>query len=359
MNELFDSDLFNYALIKPSQVVASPDSLCIVSGYASHALASGHILNLKALHKGIKINVVYGMAGVDGVNKIDHQGFVSLHNKVEYPYDGSFDCHYVKKPKSVHAKVYVWCKGGAPVRAFSGSANYTNNGFKSNNRIEALSECDPITAFAFFKKQLKGTVPCHKALKEEFVTTRKPGLVVIKKGDPVVHVEMNEDSPYHGCPYIDIPLRNKKGLFGVKSGLNWGLDKSGKPRLQNKNKPNGGRRDPDEAYIRVPKAFDCGFFPPYVKAPRGKGAAEAQIRFSVLTDDNEMFSCVRTSGGYGKEIDTPQDNAELGRWFRKRLGLSSGAMITPAVMKAYGRESVRFYKLDDEKYAMDFSRPKE
>jgi hypothetical protein len=71
-----------------------------------------------------------------------------------------------------------------------------------------------------------------------------------------------------------------------------------------------------------------------------------------------VFSCVRTSGEYGKEIATPQDNAELGRYFRKRLGLPDGAYIDVATMKKYGRLDVVFYKTDEETYVMDFSRPK-
>lgn len=85
---------------------------------------------------------------------------------------------------------------------------------------------------------------------------------------------------------------------------------------------------------------------------------EAQIRFSVQTDDDEIFSCIRASGGYGKEIEIPQDNAELGRWFRKRLGIASGTPITDAIMRNYGRETVTFYKLSEDQFFMDFSRPK-
>jgi len=132
MGEVFDSKLYDYALISPSLGANPPDSLCIVSGYASHALATDHIQGLMAKNRSIKIDLIYGMAGVEGVKKIDHMGFVALHKKEEYPYDGSFDCRYIAKPKSIHAKVYVWCRKGVPIRAFLGSANYTNKGFKYN-----------------------------------------------------------------------------------------------------------------------------------------------------------------------------------------------------------------------------------
>ena len=357
MTPVVDTDLFEYALIKPALAAKPADELFIVSGYASHALASGHISVLKSKSKAVNIDLIYGMAG-EGVSDVDYLGFKSLHNHAEYAYDGSFDCRYVRRPTTVHAKVYVWCRHGIPLVAFSGSANYTNNGFKAQKRVEVLSECDPVSAFDFYNKIKKGTVPCHKASPVEFVLSKQkatPNPVKIDKGTPVVFMEMDKDSAFYGCARIDIPLRNSKGHFGIESGLNWGLDANGNPRLQHKNNPHGGHRDPNEAYIRLPKTFDCGFFPRYVPVPKGKSATDAQIRFSVLTDDNEMFSCIRASGGYGKEIETPQDNAELGRWFRKRLGLKSGALITDAAMKQYGRETVTFYKLADDQFYMDFS----
>lgn len=353
-------DLFDYALMKPCRHQERPDRLLIVSGYASHSMAADHILKLKAEKRCLDIDLVYGMAGVEGVKALDHIGFISLHKQSEFKYDGRFDCHYVKKPCSVHSKVYVWCRGKNPLLAFIGSANYTNNGFRRKSRVETLAECDPVTAYEFFQKIKKKAVSCQvakvkKDFKKGFVARKN--LVVDKKSDSVIQIE-HECKEFLGCEKIVIPLRNGRGNFGAGSGLNWGLDKKGKPRLQNKRKPNGGRRDPNEAYIRVPKAFDCGFFPPYVRVPRGARAKDRQIRFSVLTDDHKIFSCIRASGGYGKEIETPQDNTELGRWFRKRLGLAEGAMITKAVMKAYGRDDVTFYKLDDDQFFMDFSRPK-
>lgn len=60
----------------------------------------------------------------------------------------------------------------------------------------------------------------------------------------------------------------------------------------------------------------------------------------------------------GKGIETPQDNSEIGRYFRNRLGLASGAYISVDDLKRYGRTNVVFYKLDDENYVMDFAKPK-
>lgn len=352
--KVHSTDLFKYALLNPILTRNGLDTLRIVSGYASHALASWHLATLKAKRRRINVELIIGMAGGDRINKLDHAGFVSLHNKEEFTYDGEFNCSYVKMPRLIHSKVYVWCKGDTPVLAFIGSANYSNNGFKSSNRIETLAECDPISANEFFIEARKNSVSCLVANKKLFVTGYN--IVPGKEHAPVVKVEKNRQSPFFGCSYIDINLKNSRNHFGVGSGLNWGLNKNGKPRLQNKKKPKGGRRDPNEAYIRVPKRFDVGFFPKYIKVPRGVKARDAQIPFSVQTDDGKVFSCIRASGGYGKEIETPQDNTELGRWFRERLNIPYGTMITQKVMRRYGRDFVRFYKLAEDQYYMDFSR---
>jgi len=352
-SRVVDSDLFDFALMNPLRSKVKPDSLKIVSGYASHAFASGHLAILKSRKEKVDIDLVVGMAAVDGIKFLDHEGFVSLHEKKEFAYDGKFVCRYVQMAPSVHSKVYVWCKGNLPVVAFAGSANYTNNGFKVAGRKETLVECDPASAYEFFVSCRKNTIQCQAARKSDFVRGHEKKTALVKQS--VCEIETDRASPFLGYEKIVVPLRNSDGHFGIESGLNWGLNKYGRPRLQNKSNPFGGRRNPDEAYIRLPKEFDCGFFPPYIKVPKGKSASEAQIRFSVLTDDNEMFSCIRASGGYGKEIETPQDNTELGRWFRKRLGIGSGKMITSKIMKRYGREDVTFYKISEDQFFMDFS----
>ena len=76
----------------------------------------------------------------------------------------------------------------------------------------------------------------------------------------------------------------------------------------------------------------------------------------MLTDDNIILTCVRAQAN-GKGIETPQDNSEIGRYFRHRLGLADGSYISVQDLKRYGRYDVVFYKLDDENYVMDFSRP--
>ena len=351
---VFDRELFDFALMKPLLSSRNPDALRIVSGYATHAMASRHLLAVTAKKKSLAVDLIYGMAGADGVRKADHLGFISLEGHKEFDYAGTFSCSYVKKPKSVHSKVYVWCKGDVPVQAFIGSANYTENGFNVPSRTETLAECDPQSALEFFYETKKRTVPCEKANRDKDFPAKVRNYEIPSKVDPILTIETDPKSPYKGCLKVSLPLVNRKGNFGEGSGLNWGVMADGTPRLSNKKNPNSFR-NPNEAYIRVPRKIAMtGFFPEYNTSAKKK---EEQIRFTIVTDDNQVFSCVRTSGGFGKEIETPQDNSELGRYFRKRLGLPDGAYIDIETMKKYGRCDVVLYKTGEDSFVMDFSKP--
>ncbi len=350
--EVHSSGLFDYALLRPLMESNAPDSLKIVSGYASYAMASRHVIESRTLGKRLDIDLVYGMAGVDGVSRANHLGFLSLAEHGEFQYDGTFRCSYVMRPKSVHSKVYVWCRGGAPFKAFIGSANYTESGFALAGRTETLSECDPISALDFFNVVKRGAISCQAADRDANFSPRTRGAEIPADFSHALEVETDEASPYRGCLKVVIPLINRNGNLGEGSGLNWGVMSDGTPRLANRRDANS-LRNPNEAYIRVPKKIAMtGFFPEYNANARRR---EEQKRFTVVTDDGEVFSCVRASGGFGKEIETPQDNSELGRYFRKRLGLPDGAYVDVAAMKRHGRFDITFYKIDEESYAMDFS----
>lgn len=133
-----------------------------------------------------------------------------------------------------------------------------------------------------------------------------------------------------GRPHVRISFLDNQGGLPKRSGLNWG-------------KRPEHNRNPDEAYIKVPKhVHDSGFFP-----PRG-------ICFTIHTDDGKDLLCVRAQAN-AKAIETPADNSIMGRYFRNRLGLASGALVEKKDLQKYGRTDVDFYKINNETYYMDFS----
>ena len=83
------------------------------------------------------------------------------------------------------------------------------------------------------------------------------------------------------------------------------------------------------------------------------------VHFIIETDDGELF-WGRTAQANRKSIQTPkvreQNNATLGRYFRKRLGVPLGNAVTKNDLIKYGRTDVTITKLDDDCFALDFSR---
>lgn len=340
-----DDELFEYALIKPLFRSDAPNSIKIVSGYATHAMAARHLIESTSRKKSLSVDLIYGMAGSDGVSKINHLGFISLEQHKEFAYNDDFTCSYVRKPSSVHSKVYVWCKGDKPVQAFIGSANYSESGFHLPSRRETLAECDPSTAFDFFEEVKKKTILCDKANRDKDFSTKSHATSLIAKSSEAVKIETDKTSPFYNHEMVVLSLLTTKGDAGNGSRLNWGVRPDGKPRTSTNGNGSVSKRDPNQSYIGLPASLQrSGFFP------------DVKHRFTVLTDDDRIFTCVRAQAN-GKGIETPQDNSEIGRYFRQRLGLPNGAYISVSDLKRYGRTEVKFYKLDDENYVMDFSRP--
>jgi hypothetical protein len=134
-----------------------------------------------------------------------------------------------------------------------------------------------------------------------------------------------------GLPHVQISLLDDQGRLPKRSGLNLGQ----RPEYN---------RNPDEAYIRVPKRVDdLGFFP------------DPGIRFTIHTDDNKTLTCTRAQAN-AKAIETPDDNSLMGQYFRRRLGLASRALVRKKDLLSYGRTDVDFYKINNRTYYMDFSK---
>lgn len=74
----------------------------------------------------------------------------------------------------------------------------------------------------------------------------------------------------------------------------------------------------------------------------------------AVTDDGHNL-LLRVEQQNNKAITTPLSNAQLGEYFRNRLGLSNGAFVTKQNLLDYGRIDVTFFKIDDEEFYMDFS----
>ena len=125
---------------------------------------------------------------------------------------------------------------------------------------------------------------------------------------------------------VKVFLLDKNG--DVQYGLNWG---------QRDN------RDPNQAYLQLtPDIYRGDFFP-----PKGK-------YFVVETDDNKTFIMTRAQKEMGTALQIPDNNALLGEYLRKRLGVPSGNPITKEDILNFGLSEITFHKNDDMHFLMSF-----
>lgn len=131
---------------------------------------------------------------------------------------------------------------------------------------------------------------------------------------------------------ISLPLTAKiKGIDMVpqRSGLNWGQ------------RPG---REPNQAYLAVPVEIQRSDFLPH----RGE-------EFLIECDDGEILKCVVAQAN-GKAIETCGNNAILGLYFRRRLSVRPGYLVTIDHLYRYGRLSIELEFINNYRYFLDFSR---
>jgi len=322
---LITSDLFEEVLIKP--VLAGADTLRVLSGYATPAMALRHIESLNNLEKFVCVELIVGMPVVDGISLTNHKGFQDLSAK------DFFQCSYIYRPPAVHSKVYVWLKDQKPLAAFAGSANYTQNAF--GKQREVLAPCDPNLCDTYITNIAAESIYCNHNDADQLVQIYNDKLLTRRLGLPHVPPEAAEalqtasgQADLTALPQVCISFLANDGTLPQSSGLNWG-QRDG--------------REPNQAYIKLPSVvYHVDFFP------------QRPARFTVLTDDNKTLHCARAQD-HGKAIHTPDDNSVMGKYFRQRLAVDLGEAVQKEDLDRYGRSDVCFWKIDDETYFMDFS----
>ena len=323
--EVISENLFERVLLEPT--ARGANELFIVSGYASAAMVSRHFeIVSKEFGRDLSINLHVGMSGRDGLSRNTLLGLQSIPRQLS---GREFNCTLSPRGSSNHSKVYVWCDEAGPREAFLGSSNYTQLGFGvtgSNTRHrEVCTPIDPEMGMRYVLESSKhgigyksGDVFDYIDLFDDFSKQTE------SIEDPQNRVELTSE-------FVDLPLvmmRGKNaGEVHHRSALNWG---------QREN------RNPNQAYIPVPSSVaKSSFFP------------EKGVHFQVSTDDGEAFLCTVAQDGE-KAIETPTDNSIIGLYFRRRLGLPSGARVNRSDLERFGATSVRFTRRDLENYELSF-----
>ena len=328
---MFYKDLYTRILLEP--IDQGADELLIVTGYSSAALIERHLREPKIARRMLPVNMVLGMTRSEGLPVQDHHKILELskssqkqsHDTKPKTRTGRLECRYITGLPDVHAKIYVWLENKHPIVAFTGSANYSHAGFNEKERVEVMDFCDAAEAYLFYREIASRAVLCT----DEDSTG----------GITLYDYSKNGRTEFNNLDQVDIPLWNpKKGEIEEKSGLNWGFAKPRSP---------GNPRDTTEAYIPIyGEMVHSDFFP------------QRPATFTIITDDeNEIYASKGQGSAEGKGLSTPMDNTVFGKYFRSRLGVAWTQRLKRADFEKYGRTEVRFSKIDDDTFHMDFSQP--
>ena len=320
---ILKENLFEEVLIRPA---ARFDELCIVSGFATPAMGAHQLDVIKERfdRQDVRINLVVGMTpSISGISKPHHKNFVKLVNEKSI-----FSCSYLKSTVApTHTKLYCWLKNGVPQEAFLASANYTLNAFK-RFQDEVATDCNPIEAYDYYNSKIPHSLYCTCDEANEMVRDiiSKTTSIQDSENEQII---LDANIGKEGIDWVKLPLFSERDKqIHTHSGLNWG-QRDG--------------REPNQAYIPIPaKIQKSNFFP-----PRGQ-------YFSVLTDDGFPFVCVVAQDN-GKALHTTNNNSEFGEYFRQKLGVPLGEPVTLADLDRFGSRYVKFTKINEEEYYMEFS----
>lgn len=323
---MISRNLFDEVLLKPAQDGAN--KLYVVSGYATAAMAFRHLEALKETNYQVAVELIVGMSPIDGLSQTNHRGFQEL---MQTSYTGIFSCSYLTEMPPVHSKIYAWFHNDQPICGFVGSANYTQTAFGTKQR-EVMTPSDAQEGLEYFQALIPQTIYCDNIQAENIVQIYNRSYTRVRRERPSAQQQepsvTTTEPSLIGLPYVKLSFLDRQGGLPAISGLNWG-QRPGRNRNQ--------------AYIKLPAEIArSDFFP------------DRPVQFTVLTDDEKILVCSRAQDN-GKAIHTPQNNSQMGEYFRNRLGLPNGALVTLEDLLRYGRTDVSFYKIDDETFYMDFS----
>lgn len=317
-------NLYDHTLIKP-HISGECNKLYIVSGYASATFARRHITDLQKRSRNFEVNLIIGMPN----GKNDHMAFLMLHQE----FQGQFNGYYLQNSPPVHCKIYSWYNETVPKLGFAGSANYSQFGFFTDQQVNQLTVDDPITIKQFYDQLLTRSIwiPDHKIILP--ISHRIPKVKSVPPG------EIEWEKPE--CR-VTISFLDRKGNLPLSSGLNWGQ------RQSKRTDPRTGQvtwdsREPNQAYLSLKgDSRKNGFLP------------ERAFTFSLITDDKQSFDCIVAQDGR-KAIQSTNNNSEIGKYIRNRIGVPEGEKVTVEDLEKYGRTDFTIEKIDDETFLLDLS----
>ena len=330
---LYYTDLEKKVLEIPSMEV---DNFVIISGY----VGIEPIKKLAELPPNIHTTVIYGMYGSDSISAPLHKALLELQNNLP-----NVEILYSTIP--VHSKVYFWKDGENITNALIGSANFSVSGLR-NDYKEILTEINKKSFgdFAMYYNYVYNRcIHCTDAtLKVRNV------LKIARTGI--------QTQPLLANGICRVSFLDKNGLVPKKSGLNWGCS--------------GGHVSDGDAYIRITLEYIRMFpkmFPPkkYIDGIPNDNSSGRKNRendeVELIWDDGTIMVGLLEGQSYNKQdgmiypkqLSTSPQKSILGKYLRKRLGVSLNHVITKTDLKKYGRTHIDISLISEGIYYMDFS----
>tara|TARA_B110000003_G_scaffold276064_1_gene320712 strand:+ start:2965 stop:3906 length:942 start_codon:yes stop_codon:yes gene_type:complete len=311
---MFTDNLYEKVLLGP--VREGCDELFIVTGYASATFLRKHLRDIRSINPDVTINLIRGMKKL-----ADHSGYLSVVNE----FADSFNGYYYKGRPEVHSKTYSWIKDGVPFIGLSGSANYSQNAFLANLQQNQMGIDDPTEIRDYFfrlrsdSQKIQDHIPDESEAIENipFGASLPPG-----KGvwiEPMKSVRIS----------ILSGIKRLYGQVAPIDSLNWGVRPTRKKQTEAVLNIRGDGQTP-------------GFLPEHGRT------------FTLLTDDGVTMDCKVYQSGR-KAISTTYNNSEIGIYFRNRLKVPSGTLVTKEHLIKYGRTDFVLTKINYDTFALDFS----
>lgn len=307
------------------------DEMFILSGYTGPSPIS----KLSSLQ--IKSTVIHGI-----------QSQVSKSLNLYQTITSNSNCDVYVKNNYNHSKIYCWLRNNYPVDILSGSANFSTAGLNSVFRGETLFEVDKAD-WSNTHNYLKN------ALQDSIISTSYTPKALPKQKLPLTSSSNQLDRVLSvNPPKAEICVgTGKNRKMALASGWNWGHGK--------------GHNAPDVAEQRIridlikaiPSLFpDNGI---HINHGLGQGHKNRKPNAEILFDDGFVMDAIFTQSAHSqgqvfyKAFESYPKNNVYGRYVRKRLGLSSNALITDSDIQKRGKDTITLELLSPGVYFCDFS----
>ncbi|MBI2086915.1 MAG: NgoFVII family restriction endonuclease [Candidatus Zambryskibacteria bacterium] len=311
----------------------------IASGYVSDDIVSEFEPEFyRIAENGGRFRLLVGMAFHEGLSakKLKHLREVDAKLKSLSDRSGIFVCY----SRRFHGKIYSF-KGEGSGRAYVGSSNFSISGLRENLECNAeILDEDARTGLDGYIDYIfnqDNSVSIADADIAALGTDEYKKRIAIETLDDLERYDP-ETIDTASLQYFDYPLT--RAASSEKSNLNAYFGKGRWSRATGKIKP----RQWYEVELIAPREINSLSIYP-------------QGEFTAFTSDGYVMNMM-TSGDNYKNIRSTPKLTILGEWIKSKLQ-NSGVLapltpITSETLAKYGKDNLRFYKIEENKYYVEF-----